>query len=114
MQYSIDDLRLFRFRKIVVEGQTKQAIADSFSHGALAWPAAEFPAHLGEMQREIMKNGQNTARFEVRDQRLPGIERRHHDIKHVKRLLAVFRNARNLDVMVASPVAEIGVIEIPD
>ena len=71
-------LRLFRYRKVVIKGQTQQAIAGSLGDRALALAAASLDTHCGKMQRKIMENAEDAVLVQFPDERLPRFQRRHN------------------------------------
>ena len=62
--------------QIVVEGDPHQPIADRLRDRAASRTAAISLSHLGQMQRNVMKNTQDTAFFHVRDKPLTFLESR--------------------------------------
>src|SRR4029077_13106179 len=80
--------RLFRFAQIVIKRQSQQAKAEIFCYRATGFPGCPAASHLRLIQRKVVKYAQDSLLLQVSNQPLAIFERRHDQIKHVKRLLA--------------------------
>src|SRR5580658_5071535 len=61
-----------------------------------------------------MKYGQDAASVEMFDQFLPRVQRRHEEIKHVKRLLGARRYMRQTNAVALRPRGQLGGVRMPD
>jgi hypothetical protein len=113
LAHGVDDGVLILDGEIVVEGQAEQAVAEVFGDRAVAVPAAESAPHLGEVQRQVVKHGQDAAPLEMIDQRTALRQRRQQQVVHVVGLPAVRGHDRRPHARARAPVAQLGVVELP-
>ncbi len=83
MRARLQLLRLFQIAHSGEKQKTQQAIREIVRDGQSPSPPANRKPIAGQMQRQIMKYGQNPETCEMRDQGLPALRRGHDHIKHV-------------------------------
>ncbi len=92
--HGVDYLALLRTAHSGEKWKTQEAIRQIFRDRTIALTSAKAQTHRGQMQRQIVKHGQNSKTSEVRDQCLPALKGRHDHVKHVVTLFA-FGRARS-------------------
>src|SRR6202040_2968416 len=102
------------FVQLVIERQTNHSVADTFGYRTIAFLSAEFPSHLGQMQRHIMKNAENVTLPQVGDDCLALLERWHQHVEHVPGLLAMLRHKRQADSVLPGPFGKMLIVMLPD
>src|ERR1700734_3665828 len=114
LNYCRNDAVLIGFVQLVIERQTNHAVADTFGYGTIAFLSAEFPSHLGQMQRQIMKYAEDVTLPQVCDDCLELLERWHQHVEHVPGLLAMLGHNRQADSVLGGPFGKILFVILPD
>src|SRR6266542_2918167 len=85
----IHDAGLLLLGQVVEEGEPHEAVADVLGDRAVARQCPEASAHLREVEREVVEDGEDASRLEIRDQALARLPRREDQVEEVKGLLPV-------------------------
>lgn len=113
-KHSIDHLLLLITIERVKEWQSHQPVADIFCHRAVARLSAVLEPHIRKVERQIMKNAQDTVFLEVLDKAGTRVQVGQQHVKHVIRLLNVVWNHGQGRAYPGCPAAQRVLISLPD
>src|SRR5690606_30418916 len=112
-QDRVQHLLLIARGQPIVERQTHKLIGYFFSDRAIANLAAERMSHVGEMQRQIMKDTVNATLAQIHDEFLAQIEVRHEQVEHVIGLFTMLRYDGQTHIVRIRPIFQPGVVHLP-